>query len=89
MPSVGFPSLVGGMPQRDRENAGFGFWGDAESAAPEPNSARDYRECATRLRALAADTSDPEIRTYFLTTAAQFDRLADYATASAGPTHVA
>jgi hypothetical protein len=74
------------MPQGDHENAGFGFWGDAESPAPEPNSIRDYRERARRLRALAADTSDAGIRMYLLTTAAQFDRLADYAAASARPT---
>jgi hypothetical protein len=71
------------MPQSDRKNAGFGFWGDGESATPEPNSVQDYRERARRLRALAADSSDPEIKTYLLTTAAQFDRLADYAAASA------
>jgi hypothetical protein len=35
---------------------------------------------------LAADSPDPQI---LLTTAAQFDRLADYAAASAAPTHVA
>jgi hypothetical protein len=62
------------------ENAGFGFWGDAERATPEPaNSTHDYRERATRLRALAADSSDPQIRAHLLTTAAQFNRLADYA----------
>lgn len=77
------------MPQDDHEKAGFGFWGVAERPAPEPNSAQDYRERAKRLRALAEDSSDPEIRTYLLTTAAQFDRLADYAAASAGPTHAA
>ena len=89
MPSVGYLPLVGRMPQSDREKAGFGFWGDAEHAAPEPNSAPDYRERAIRLRALAADASDAEIRTYLLMLAAQFDRLADYAAASAGPTHTA
>ena len=77
------------MPQDNRENAGFGFWGDAEHAAPEPNSAQDYRERAMRLRALAEDSSDPEIRTYLWTLAAQFERLADYAVASAEPTHTA
>ena len=71
------------MPQSDRKNAGFGFWGDRDPATPEPNSTQDYRERAKRLRALAADSSDPEIRTYLLTTAAQFDRLADYAAALA------
>ena len=77
------------MPQSHRENADFGFWGDAEGAAPEPNSAQDYRARAIRLRALAADSSDPEVRAYLFTTAAQFDRLADYAAASAGPTDAA
>jgi hypothetical protein len=38
---------------------------------------------------LAADSPDPQIRAFLLTTAAQFDRLADYAAASAAPTHVA
>jgi hypothetical protein len=72
------------------ENAGFGFWGDAERATPEPaNSPHDYRARATRLRALAADSPDPQIRAYLLTTAAQFDRLADYAAASAASTHAA
>jgi hypothetical protein len=71
------------MPQSERDKVGFGFWGDAERATPEPYTAQDYRERAKRLRALAADSSDPEIRTYLLTTAAQFDRLADYAAASA------
>jgi len=70
------------------ENAGFGFWGGAEHQAPA-NSTHDYRDRATRLRALAADSPDPQIRAYLLTTAAQFDRLADYAAASAATTHAA
>ena len=73
----------------DRENAGFEFWGDAEDAAPEPNSAQDYRQRAMRLRVLAEDSSDPEIRADLWTTAAQFDRLAVYAAASARTTHAA
>jgi hypothetical protein len=67
------------MPHGYHENAAFRFWGDAQRAAPEPANSRDYRERATRLRALAADSPDPQIRAYLLTTAAQFDRLADYA----------
>jgi len=77
------------MPHDDHENTGFGFWGDAERAAPEPNSAQDYRERAMRLRALAEDSSNPEIRAYLWTTAAQFDRLAAYAAASARTTDAA
>lgn len=77
------------MPQSDRKNADFGFWGDGDRSIPEPNSVQDYRERARRLRALAAESSDPEIKTYLLTTAAQFDRLADYAAASATTTHTA
>jgi len=77
------------MSHDDRENAGFSLWGDAERAAPEPNSAQDYRERAMRLRALAEDSSDPEIRAYLWTTAAQFDRLAAYAAASTRTTHAA
>jgi hypothetical protein len=73
------------MPHGRHENAGFGFWGDPARAAPEPAKTQDYRERAARLRALAADSPDPHIRAYLLTTAAQFDRLADYAAA----THVA
>ncbi len=72
------------------ENVGFRFWGDAERATPEPaNSTHDYRERAMRLRALATDSPDPQIRAYLLTTAAQFDRLADYPAASAATTHAA
>jgi len=71
------------------ENAGFGFWADAEPTTAEPTNSHDYRERAIRLRALAADSPDPQIRAYLLTTAAQFDRLADYAAASAGTTHAA
>jgi hypothetical protein len=65
-----------------RETAGFRFRGDAERALPDPARSRDYRERVTRLRALAADSPNPQIRAYLLTTAAQFDRLADYAAAS-------
>jgi hypothetical protein len=71
------------MPQARHENADFGFWGDASRATPGPNGTQDYRERARRLRALAVDSPDPQIRAYLLTTAAQFDRLADYASASA------
>jgi hypothetical protein len=68
------------MPHGRHENAAFGFWGDAQSTSLEPNPpARDYRNRAMRPRALAADSPDPQIRAYLLTTAAQFDRLADYA----------
>ena len=42
-----------------------------------------------KLRALAEASSDPEIRTYLWTLAAQFEHLADYAVASAGPTRTA
>lgn len=77
------------MPHGRHENASFGFWGDAARATPEPTSSQDYRERATRLRALAADSPDSQIRAYLLTTAAQFDRLADYAAASASTTHAA
>jgi hypothetical protein len=77
------------MPHGRHENARFAFWGDAQRATPEPASSHDYRERATRLRALAADSPDPQIRAYLLTTAAQFDRLADYAAASASTTHAA
>jgi hypothetical protein len=77
------------MPHGRHENAEFGFWGDATRAAPKPTNSHDYRERAIRLRALAADSPDPQIRAYLLTTAAQFDRLADYAAASAGATHAA
>jgi hypothetical protein len=73
-----------------RENAGFGFWGDTERATLEPaNSTHDHRDHTTRLRALASDSPDPQIRAYLLTTAAQFDRLADYAAASLSTTHAA
>jgi hypothetical protein len=74
------------MPYSGHENAGFGYTGDA---TPEPNSTRDYRDRARRLRALAADSLDRQIRSYLLTTAAQFERLADYAEASAATTHAA
>jgi hypothetical protein len=78
------------MPYGRQENAGFGFWGNMELAMPEAaNTTNKYRERATRLRALAADSPDAQIRAYLLTTAAQFDRLADYAAASGQPTHVA
>jgi hypothetical protein len=77
------------MPHGCLENAGFGFWADAASAAPEPANAHDYRERATRLRALAADSPDPQIRAYLLTTAAQFDRLARYAATSVSMTNAA
>lgn len=77
------------MPHGRHENAGFEFWGDAAHATREPANAHNYRERATRLRALAADSPDPQIRAYLLTTAAQFDRLADYAAASASTTHAA
>jgi hypothetical protein len=77
------------MPHDRHENAGFAFWGDAGHALPERSSPRDYRARAMRLRAIAADSPDPQIRTYLLTTAAQFERLADYAAASAGPTQAA
>jgi len=78
------------MPQGHHENAGFGFWGDEKpETLAEPNSAQDYRDRAIRLRALAADSPDPQIRTYLLTTAAQFDRLADYAAASTATTRTA
>jgi hypothetical protein len=77
------------MPHGRHENAGFRFWGDAQRAMPEPRSSHDYRERATRLRALAADSPDPQIRAYLLTTAAQFDRLADYAATSGSTTHAA
>jgi hypothetical protein len=69
------------MPHGRHENAENGFW-DAESA-PAPTSASEYRDRATRLRALAADSPDPQIRAYLLTTASQFDRLADYTTSHA------
>jgi hypothetical protein len=72
------------------ENARFEFWGDdAPASLAEPNSAQDYRERATRLRAIATDSPDPQTRAYLLTTAAEFDRLADYAAASAATTHAA
>ena len=74
------------MPYGGHENAGFAF---APDATPEPNSPRDYRARARRLRALAFDSPDAQIRTYLLTTAAQFERLADYAAASAATTHAA
>jgi hypothetical protein len=76
------------MPYGRHENAAFGFWVDGR-ATPEPASSLGYRERATRLRALAADSPDAQIRAYLLTTAAQFDRLADYATTSASTTHAA
>jgi hypothetical protein len=78
------------MPYGGVENVGFGFWSSAVRAAPQVNdSTHDYRDRAARLRALAAGSLDPQTRAYLLTTAAQFDRLADYAAASAAPTHAA
>jgi hypothetical protein len=77
------------MPYGRHENAGFRFWGDAQRAPSEPTSVHDYRARASRLRALAADSPDPQIRSYLLTTAAQFDRLADYAASSRSSTHAA
>jgi hypothetical protein len=77
------------MPHGRLENDGFGFWGDAVRATPEPANAHGYRERAMRLRALAADSPDPQIRANLLTTAAQYDRLAHYAAASALTTHAA
>jgi hypothetical protein len=68
------------MPYDRHGNAGFMLGEDMLG----PASAQDYRGRATRLRALAVDSPDMQVRTYLLTTAAQFDRLADYATARAG-----
>lgn len=69
------------MPHGRHENAGF----EPGSDLFAPTNLQDYRERANRLRALAADSPDPQIRAYLLTTASQFDRLADYA----ATTHVA
>jgi len=81
------------MSQCRHENAPFDFGRDAVPRTPantrSANATRDYRERAARLRALAADSPDPQIRAYLTTTAAQFDRLADYAAASASTTHAA
>jgi hypothetical protein len=77
------------MPHGRHQNAAFRFWDDAQRATPEPANSRAYRERATRLRALAADSPDPQTRAYLLTTAAQFDRLADYAAASVSTTYAA
>lgn len=79
--SVGNPALVAKMPRGCHENAGFARWGDA--LTPQPvHSSDDYRARAARLRVLAAESPDPQIRAYLLTTAAQFARLADYAAAA-------
>ncbi len=79
------------MSQCRHENVPFAFGRDAvpQTPANTTNATDDYRERAARLRALAADSPDPQIRAYLTTTAAQFDRLADYAAASASTTHAA
>lgn len=74
------------MPYGGHENVGFS---PSANATPGSNSPRDYRARARRLRALAFDSADTQIRAYLLTTAAQFERLADYAAASAATTHAA
>jgi len=74
------------MPQNGSEDAGFPVRGegiDAENRATQ--AINDYRARASKLRALAIESADPQIRTYLLTTAAQFDSLADYAAASQSP----
>jgi hypothetical protein len=78
------------MTQKRLENASFPVWGEVSSPVASPANAIDgYRARAARLWALAAESSDPEVRTYLLTTAAQFERLADYAAASGSSTHAA
>jgi len=77
------------MSQCRHENVPFDFGRDGvpQTPANTTNATHDYRERAARLRALAADSPDPQIRAYLTTTAAQFDRLADYAASST--THAA
>jgi hypothetical protein len=78
------------MPQDRLENASFSLAADAirsESAAAA--AIANYRARAAKLHALAVETLDPEIRRHLLATAAQFDRLADYAAVSGSTTHAA
>lgn len=75
------------MSQSRQQNAGFARRGDALTPTPA-HSTEDYRARAAKLRVLAAESPDPQIRAYLLTTAAQFERLADYAAAS-GKTNTA
>lgn len=78
------------MSQNRLGNAVFPTWGTvAEVEAKPANATHDYRARAAKLWALASESPDPEVRTYLLTTAAQFERLADYAAASGSSTHAA
>lgn len=78
------------MSRKRLENAGFPIWGTvAEPSAQPANAIGDYRGRAAKLRALAAESPDLEVRTYLLTTAAQFERLAEYAAASGSSTYAA
>lgn len=70
------------MSQSSLRNAGFSAWGTEHQSGYAGHSIHDYRQRAARLRALASESPDAQIRAYLLTTAAQFERLADYAAAS-------
>jgi hypothetical protein len=77
------------MSQGRHENASFSHDEGARGDPDTTTASHDYRARAARLRVLAARSPDPLIRTYLVTTAAQFERLADYAAAAGARTAAA
>ena len=77
------------MPENRHENAAASWAEAVQADAATAHSIDDYRARAAILRGLAADAPDLDVRTHLLMTAAQFDRLADYAAASGSRARVA
>jgi hypothetical protein len=77
------------MSENRHENAATSWAEAVQVDAAVARSINKYRTCAAILRGLAADAPDSEVRIHLLMTAAQFDRLADYAAASGSHPHAA
>lgn len=77
------------MLENRHKNAAASWAETVQADAAAAHSIEEYRARAAILRGLAADAPDSEVRTHLLLTAAQFDRLADYAAASQFNNHAA